>query len=104
MISASIPFSNLILRAGCTYDLQLFLPELLLLRLIEKRKLPNMVHKDIPQNRQLRVQRADLAKVGFKGGAEALECGGRVELCNLVLDLLGYQLALQVYYLVSMGP
>ena len=61
------------------------------------------MHKDIPQDWQLRVQRADLTKVGFKRGAEALECGGRVELCDLVLDLLGYQLALQVYCLVSTG-
>jgi hypothetical protein len=104
VISAIIPSSKVILRVGCTYDLQLFLPKLLLLRLIQKRKLSDMMHKDIPQDRQLRVQRTYFAKVGFERRAEALECGGGVELCDLVLDLLGYQLALQVCCLVSMDP
>jgi hypothetical protein len=58
-----------------------------------------MVHKNISQDREVRVQRTYFAKVGFEGGAEALEGGWRVELCDFELDLLGDQLALQVYCL-----
>ena len=55
-----------------------------------------MMHKDISQNRQLRVKRADLAKLGLEGGAETLECGGGVELSDFLLDLLGDELALEI--------
>ena len=84
------------MERDCTHHLQFVLPELLLLRLIQKRELADMMHKDISQNRQLRVKRADLAKLGLEGGAETLECGGGVELSDFLLDLLGDELALEI--------
>ncbi len=57
-----------------------------------------MVHEDVAQDRQVRIQRAYFAKVGFEGGAEALECRWGVQFGDFEFDLLGDQLALQVYY------
>lgn len=71
--SASSYFSNLL--SGKTHDLQLILPELLLMRLVQKWEIANMMHKDIPQNRQLGVNGRDFAKLGSEGGAEALQGG-----------------------------
>lgn len=81
---------------SATYHLQPILPKLLLPRLVEKWKLADMVDKDVAQNRQLRVERRHLAILGSEGGAKAPQRRRRVELCDFPLDLLRYELALQV--------
>lgn len=53
-----------------------------------------MMHKDIPQNRQLTIQRAHFAEIALERGAEALQGGGGVELGDLKFHLLGDELAL----------
>jgi len=76
--------------------LQLVLPELLLLGLVEEGKLAHMVDEDVSKERELRVQRRDLAKVGLEGRAEASQRCGRVELRNLPFDLFGNEFALEI--------
>lgn len=68
--------------------MQFVLPKLLFPRLVEKRKIANMVHEDVAEDGKLRIQRGDFAIVGLEGGAESSECGGRVEFMYFVLDLL----------------
>lgn len=72
------------------------LPKLLFLRLVEKGKVADMVHKDVAEDGELRVDRGDFAEGTAERGSKALKGGGRVELCNLKVDLLGNELALKV--------
>lgn len=70
------------LRRGCsrTNRLELVLPELLLLGLVEEGKVADVVDEDIAEDGQLRILGCYLAGVGSKGSAEALEGGGGCEL------------------------
>lgn len=79
-----------------THHLQLVLPEFLLAGLVEKRKLADMVDKDIAQERKFRVDRRDLANIRLEGSAEAAEGRGRVELGDLPFGLLSDQLPFEV--------
>lgn len=55
-----------------------------------------MVHEDVAQNRQLAVNRGDLAEWRLERCAEALQRGGGVELSDLELDLVANKLALEI--------
>jgi hypothetical protein len=55
-----------------------------------------MMHKNIPQNRQIRVQRAYFPEIRFERGAESLEGGGGIQLGNFEFDLLGYEFAFEI--------
>ena len=46
-----------------THHLQLVLPEFLLSCLVQKGKVAHMMHEDVPEDRQVRVDRCDLAEV-----------------------------------------
>lgn len=80
-----------------TYCLQLVLPELLLLRLVEKGKFADMVHKDVSKDWKLRIKRRHLAKVRLEGRAESAKGSRRVELRNFPPHLLRDELALEVW-------
>lgn len=82
--------------AGLTYHLKLVLPELLLPRLIEERKVAHMVDEDVPEDGQLGVEGGDLPKVGLERGAEPAQGSRGVELGDLVLDLFGQELSFEV--------
>lgn len=56
-----------------------------------------MVDKDVSKQRELGFLGGDLAVLGSKRGAEALEGGWGVELVDFVCTLLGHELSLQVY-------
>jgi hypothetical protein len=79
-----------------THDLKLILPKLLLARLVKEREISNVMNKDIAQNRQFRVDGRNLAELRSKGGAEALQRSGGVELGNFFADLTGDKLALEI--------
>lgn len=79
-----------------TYHLQLILPKLLLAGLIEERELAHMVHKDVSQNRQFRINGGNFPKFRFEGSAEAVEGSRGVQLVDFVTYLTGDQLALQI--------
>jgi len=53
----------LIAHTSETHYLQLILPELLLLRLVEKWEIANMVHEDITKDRKLGVNGGDFAEL-----------------------------------------
>lgn len=82
---------------GLEEDLELVLPKLLLAGLVEEGELAHVVDEDVAQYRQLRVQGRHLAVLGLEGGAEAPQRRRRVELRDLPFDLLGDQLALEVW-------
>lgn len=82
-------------RSGA-HHLQLVLPKLLLLRLIQKREFSNMMHENISQDRQIRIQWGDFTKLRSKRRAESLEGGWGVELSDLEFDLLGNEFALEI--------
>lgn len=54
-----------------TYHLELVLPELLLLRLVEKRKVAHMVDEDVPEHGEIGVEGGYLPKIGLEGGTES---------------------------------
>lgn len=56
-----------------TYNLQLILPKLLLARLVEKREIAHMVNKNIPQNRQFRINGRNLAEFRLKWRTKAMQ-------------------------------
>lgn len=66
-------------RTLCTHHLQLVLPKLLLLGLVEKGKLADMVDKDVAEDGETGVERRDLANVGAEGRAESAQGCRRVE-------------------------
>jgi hypothetical protein len=55
-----------------------------------------MVHEDVSQNRQLRVNGGDLAELRSEGRSESLKGCGGVEFGDLCVDLSGDELALEV--------
>lgn len=57
-----------------------------------------MVHKDIAQNRQLTVDRRNLAEGRLERCAKALQRGGGVKLGNLELDLVAYKLTFEIWH------
>lgn len=79
-----------------THHLQLILPELLLVCLVEKWEVANMVDEDVPQDRQLRIHGRDLAVLRSKGRTESLQRGGGVQFENFAADLTGDELALEI--------
>lgn len=85
-----------------TYHLQLILPKLLLARLVQKWEIAHMMHKNIPQNWQLRIDRRDLAELRFKRGAETVQGGGGVQLSDFIADLVTDEFALEILGLVRL--
>jgi hypothetical protein len=81
---------------SCTYHLQLVLPKLLLLGLVEEGEVAHMVDEYEAQQGELRVLWGDLAGVGAEGRTEALEGGGRREFSDFILCLARDELALEV--------
>lgn len=81
--------------------MKLVLPELLLLCPIQERKVPNMMHEHIPQKRQLRIPRRHLTDIRAKGRAEPLQSSWRGELGDFILGLLGDELSLEIWRIVS---
>lgn len=79
-----------------TYHLQLVLPELLLLGLVQEWEVADMVNKDIPQDWQFRVNGRNLAIFRSEGRAKALQCRGRVQLGDLPSDLLRDEFPLEI--------
>jgi len=77
--------------------LQLVLPELLLPRLVEEGKVADMVNEYVSKYGKLRFLWRYLAALRSKRCAEPLERRWGVEFVDLPLDLLGHQLALQVW-------
>ena len=71
-----------------TYNLQLILPKLLLVRFVKKWKLANMVNEDVSQDGQLGLQRRYLSIFRPERGAKALECRRRVEFADFPFHLL----------------
>lgn len=61
-----------------------------------------MMHKNIPQNWQLRIDRRDLAELRFKWGAETVQGGGGVQLSDFVADLVTDEFALEILRLVRL--
>jgi hypothetical protein len=55
-----------------TYSLELVLPKLLFLGLVEEWEIPHMVYKDIAEEGQLRVLGRNLARIRAKRRTEAL--------------------------------
>lgn len=84
--------------ATATHHLELVLPKLLLLCLVEEGKVANMVNEDVSQDRELRIEGGNLAHVGLERRAKTLESGGRVEFRDLIPDLLGDEFSLEVYH------
>lgn len=76
--------------------MELILPELLLLGLVEKGEVSNMVNEDIAKDRQFRVDGGDLAKFRSKWGAKSLQCGGGVEFVDFAPHLESDEFALEV--------
>ena len=74
------------------YHLKFVLPKLLFSCLVQKWKIPDMVHKDVAEDRQIRVHGSDFAILGSKGSTEALEGSRRSKLRDLVGYLMGYEL------------
>jgi hypothetical protein len=79
-----------------THHLQLVLPKLLLARFVQEGEISDMVNKDIPKDRQLGFLRRDLAVRRFEWGTETTQGRWRVEFVDLPLDLLRYELPLEV--------
>jgi hypothetical protein len=79
-----------------TYHLQLVLPKLLLLGLVEEREVADMVDEYEAQQGELRVLGRNLASVGAKGRAEALQGGGGGEFCDFILCLPRDELTLEI--------
>jgi hypothetical protein len=76
--------------------LQLILPELLLLGLVQERKVADMVYKHVAKNGQLRVLWRNFTRIRPEGRAKALKGGRGGKLRDLELGLLGYELALEI--------
>lgn len=75
---SALPFQRNGAQArGSTYSLQLILPELLLLGLVQEREVAHMVYEYVAKNRELGVLWGYLALVGAERGPESLESGGR---------------------------
>lgn len=83
-------------KDGATYDLELVLPKLLLLRLIQKRKVADMLDEDVPQDGELGFLRRHFALLRLERRAEALQRRGGIELADLPFDLVGNEFSLQV--------
>ena len=96
LISVSAPNLLSARNEGEPYHLQLILPKLLLLGLVEKGKLADMVDKDVSEDGQLGVERRHLPKVGLEGCAKPPQRRGGVELRDLPFDLLRDELAFQI--------
>jgi hypothetical protein len=79
-----------------TYNLQAILPELFFMGLIQERKFADMVNEDISQNREIRIQRRDLAILGPKGSTKSLQCRWRGELLDFIVRLIGYEFSFQI--------
>jgi hypothetical protein len=76
--------------------LELVLPKLLLLCLVQEREVANMVYEYVAEEREVRVFGGDLACIRLERRAESLE-GGRVgQLGDFELGLLGYEFAFKV--------
>lgn len=87
-----------------THNLQLVLPELLLVRLVQERELAHMVHEDVSQDGEVGLEGRDLAVFRAKGSAEALERSRRAELIYLEPHLLGNELSLEIYAALAQLP
>lgn len=61
-----------------TYHLELVLPELLLLCLVEKREVAHMVDEDVPEDGEVGFEGGYFPKIGLEGGAESAQRSGRV--------------------------
>lgn len=79
-----------------TYHLELVLPELLLLRLVEKWKVAHMVDEDVSEYREIRVERGYLSKIGLEGGAESAQGSRGVQLGDFTPNLLREELSLEI--------
>ena len=64
--------------------------------LIQKREIAHMMHENITQNRQLRIDWRDLAKLGLERGAEAVQGSGRIQLGDFVTNLVADKFALEI--------
>lgn len=64
--------------------------------MVEKWEIPNVVNKNIPKNRQLRVDRCDLAEFRSEWGAESLKRGRGIELEDFTTDFTSDELTLEV--------
>lgn len=60
------------LSVWATHHLQLFLPELRLLRLVEERKVANMMDEDVSKDWEFGIKGRDLAVLGTKWRTESL--------------------------------
>jgi hypothetical protein len=87
---------DVLVRERLQEDLKLFLPKLLLSRLVEKGEVAYMVHKYEAEDWEVRVQRTNFANVGFERTAKASECGGGIQFGDLGPDLVGDEFSLEV--------
>lgn len=56
-----------------------------------------MVDKDVPQNRQLRINGCNFTEIGPEWSPEALKGSWRVEFRDFIADLTADKLAFKVY-------
>jgi hypothetical protein len=63
-----------------TYHLELVLPELLLLGLVEEWEFADMVDEDVPKDWKLRIKGGYLAEVRFERGTKSSEGSWGVQL------------------------
>ena len=56
-----------------------------------------MMHKDISQDRQIRIEGGDFTKLRSKRRTESLEGGWGVELSDFEFDLLGNEFTFEIY-------
>jgi hypothetical protein len=82
--------------SGATYSLQLILPKLLLLGLVQEREVADMVHEYEAKNGEFGVFWSDLALVRAERRPKALEGCGRRELGDFEACLLREELALEI--------
>lgn len=62
-----------------------------------------MVYEDVAEEWELRVFRRNLPGVRTEWSTEALQRSWCVELANLILGLLGNELALEIYLQISLA-
>jgi hypothetical protein len=91
------------MRSRPTYQLHSVLPELGLLGLIEKWKRPDMVYEQVAQYGELRILWRHFSLVTSERCTKAAERCWRVQLLDLISDLVADQLALEVCNRVSIG-
>ena len=78
------------------YHLQLVLPELLLSRSIQERKVADVMDEYEPKDGEVRVDRGHLAIVGSEGRSKPLQRRRRRQILDLMVHLLTHELAFEI--------